>query len=216
MIKYLKNFIISQKYDSMIEKSAKIDKYSKFQGKNRVCNGARIINSKFGYASYVGINSNIINTSIGKFSSIGPNVDTIIGRHPTHTYVSTHPAFFSLRKQVGFTYIKEQKFSEFKYSDKNDMYSIKIGNDVWIGSNVKIIEGVTIGDGAIIAAGSLVAKNVEPYSIVGGVPAKVIKLRFNKDQIKFLLDFKWWDKDEKWLKKNAADFDNIEKFMKNN
>ena len=68
-----------------------------------------------------------------------------------------------------------------------------IGNDVWIGANVSILPGVYIGDGAVIAAGAVVTKDVEPYAIVGGVPAKVIRYRFSPKEIYILLKIKWWD-----------------------
>jgi len=71
-----------------------------------------------------------------------------------------------------------------------------IGNDVWIGSNVKIMSGITIGDGAVISNSSHVVKNVEPYSLVGGNPAKLIKYRFTSEQISKLLEIKWWDWDD--------------------
>lgn len=87
-----------------------------------------------------------------------------------------------------------------------------IGNDVWIGAYVNIIEGITIGDGAIIAAGSVVTQDVPPYAVVGGVPAKVIKYRFEQDIIEQLKKIEWWNKDQKWLKKNAHLFDDVYKF----
>ena len=70
-----------------------------------------------------------------------------------------------------------------------------IGNDVWIGLNATILDGVTIGDGAIVAAGAVVTKDVPPYAVVAGVPAKIIKYRFTESQIDFLLKFRWWEKD---------------------
>ena len=90
-----------------------------------------------------------------------------------------------------------------------------IGNDVWIGSNVIIMSGVRIGDGAVIAAGAIVTKNVEPYSIVGGVPAKTIRRRFEENQIEYLRKIEWWNRSEDWIKKNAASFTDIEYFIKN-
>ena len=84
-----------------------------------------------------------------------------------------------------------------------------MGNDVWIGDGVKIMEGVTIADGTIVAAGANVVKDTEPYSIVGGNPARPIRYRFNEEQIKFLLDLKWWNKPENWIDEYAKYFDNI-------
>src|SRR5690606_6383856 len=77
-----------------------------------------------------------------------------------------------------------------------------IGNDVWIGANAIIKSGISIGDGAIIASGAVVTKNVEPFSVVGGVPAKHLKYRFNPDQISFLKDFKWWNNDLTFYKEH--------------
>ncbi|MCW5515594.1 CatB-related O-acetyltransferase [Muriicola sp. Z0-33] len=171
--------------------------------------------SKIGYASYLGDNTSMLKAKIGRFTCIGPRVNCIFGKHPTHTFVSSHPAFFSLRKQIGITYVKSQLFDEFeKPVDEEGKYSISIGNDVWIGYGVSIMDGVTIGDGAIIASNSLVNKDVEPYAIVGGSPAKYIKSRFDDDQIKFLLQFKWWDKDLAWIEQNAARFTDIKEFYK--
>ncbi len=79
--------------------------------------------------------------------------------------------------------------------------------------NVTILDGVNIADGAIIAAGSVVVKNVEPYQIVGGVPAKHIRYRFNSEQISKLLEIKWWDWKQEDLKKVEQNFFNIEKFL---
>ena len=83
-----------------------------------------------------------------------------------------------------------------------------------IGANTSIMDGVEIGDGAIIAANALVNKNIPPYTIVGGVPAKFIKKRFSDDYIEFLLKFKWWEKPKSWISANAKYFTNIDQFHK--
>jgi len=191
-----------------------INRSSIFEGYNFLSHHVKFVSSSIGYASYISSNSKISNTHIGRYTSIGPSVHCIFGKHPSSTFVSTHPSFFSTRKQSGFSYTKAQLFKEFAdpvMADKK--YTISIGNDVWIGANVNIMDGITIGDGAIVAAGAMVIKDVEPYSIVGGVPAKLIKYRFPEEQRKFLLQFKWWDKEEKWIRENASAFVNIESFF---
>ena len=121
---------------------------------------------------------------------------------------------FIIKNKSHFTYVSEQLFEEIKYIDKEKKISIIIGNDVWIGANVKIMADVKIGDGAIIAAGAVITRNVEPYGIYGGVPAKLIRYRFDREDIEYLLKLKWWDKDEIWIKTNAHLFNNIKSFIK--
>ncbi|GGG42508.1 acetyltransferase [Croceivirga lutea] len=190
-------------------------KNTKFGGYNFLSTKSKLINSEIGFASYLGIETEIKNCKIGKFSSIGPYVKCILGNHPTDTFVSTHPSFFSTRKQSGFSFVKEQLFEEFaKPIEKGSGYTIEIGNDVWIGARVTILDGVRIGDGSIIASGALINKNIPPYSIVGGVPAKIIKMRFDEETINYLLKLKWWDKDYSWIEKNSYLFSDIKKLKK--
>lgn len=184
---------------------------SVFEGRNSLGNNSVFISSSLGYASYIGGESRFSRTQIGRYCSIGPNVECIFGRHPSHTFVSTHPAFFSINHSIGLSYVQEQRFQEHPEPlDEEGKCTIRIGNDVWIGANVAILDGITVGDGAIIAANALVTKDVPPYTIVGGVPAKELKKRFTDEEINFLLKIKWWDKPEQWLSKYAAYFDDIE------
>ncbi|PSM50623.1 acetyltransferase [Chroococcidiopsis sp. CCALA 051] len=165
----------------------------------------RISNSQIGSFTYICQNTVIDRASIGKFCSIASDCKIGLGSHPTRSFVSTHPIFFSTRKQAGLT------FSDKDYFKECDL--ITIGNDVWIGTNTIILDGVSIGDGAIIAAGAVVTKDVAAYAIYGGVPAKLIRYRFEKEVVDFLLKFKWWLKDEEWLKQNFKDFHDISKFQ---
>jgi len=129
-----------------------------------------------------------------------------MGAHPSAEFVSSHPLFYStLGQSSGLVIVDNNLFDEFPET--------QIGNDVWIGNNVTVRYGVKIGDGAIIGSGAVVTKDVEPYSIVGGVPAKTIKYRFTPEQIDFLQQIRWWDKDLEWIKANKDLFRNIEKFM---
>ena len=95
-----------------------------------------------------------------------------------------------------------------------DSRSAIIGNDVWMGEDVKILEGVRIGDGAIVATGAVVTKDVPPYAIVGGVPAKIIRYRFEEEQTAYLQQLQWWNKDTAWLEHHAQEFADIKELMK--
>lgn len=195
-------------------KNAVIDSAASFHGGNKIGSGTTFLNSELGYASYIGNNGYIKNTVIGKYCCIADDVMTVSGKHPSSKFVSIHPAFYSTALHIGFSYVDKEKFSDFEYIDATRKISITIGNDVWIGARSTILEGVKIGDGAIIATSALVVKDVPPYAIVGGVPARVIKYRFTNDEIESLLKVRWWDKDEYWIKQHADDFDDISKLFK--
>ncbi len=156
--------------------------------------------------TYFARNSRLTNCTVGAFCSVGPELLAGLGEHPSRNFVSTHPAFYSLQNSSQISFTDHVLFSEFR--------PITIGNDVWIGSRVIILDGVTIGDGAIIAAGAVVTEDVDPYSIVGGIPAREIRKRFTEDQIRFLMNLQWWSKSDEWIKSNAHLFDDIEKFIR--
>jgi acetyltransferase-like isoleucine patch superfamily enzyme len=121
--------------------------------------------------------------TVGNFCSIASNLQVYLGGNHRSDWVTTYP----------FGHIHKNIFNEFNgVGHPATKGNVTIGNDVWIGDNVTIMSGIIIGDGAIIANGSIIVKNVEPYSVVGGNPAKLLKYRFRQDQIDKLLEIKWW------------------------
>lgn len=187
-------------------------KNTHFEGKNKVNYGATVLNSSVGFGTYIAQNSIISNTKIGKYSLVG--FEALIGGHPIHNIVSVHPAFYSTKGQYGFTYASRDIYQEYTFVDASNKFAIEIGNDVWVtAGSTKIIQGIKIGDGAVVMADAVVTKDVPPYAIVGGIPAKIIGYRFSEEQIDFLLKFKWWDKDEEWLRKHIDDFASIDNLI---
>ncbi|MDO5573761.1 MAG: CatB-related O-acetyltransferase [bacterium] len=185
-----------------------------FEGRNFLDKGAYVANSYIGYGTNINRYSNISEAKIGRYCSIAPNVEIVIGQHPVkEKFVSTHAAFYSARETLGYTYRNETVFEEQKYLV--DSYQVMIGNDVWIASDVRILAGVTIGDGAIIGACSLVTRDVEPYGIYVGIPAKKIGYRFDEDTVEKLKKIKWWEHDEAWMRKHVTEFDDVDSFVTN-
>ena len=185
---------------------------SQLEGGNTVYGD--LICSQLGYGSFISPFSCIEYCEVGRYTSIGRDVHIIRGNHPVDDrFVSTSPCFYSTQKQAGFTYTDRQLFEDYKWADAEKKIAVRIGNDVWIGSHALIMEGVSIGDGAVIAAGAVVTKDVPPYAIVGGVPAGIIRYRFDDAKRAFLMNFKWWDKDISWIEENAGLFSDIDKLM---
>jgi acetyltransferase-like isoleucine patch superfamily enzyme len=205
--------IVSRKYDVKFGNRAFADLETFFEGRNHVNKNSSISKSYVGLGTYIAGHTSLSRIKIGRFCSIGQRLKTNLGIHPTH-FVSTHPSFYSSKKQAGFSFVKKTIFKEHRFVDHQDKYLIEIGNDVWIGNDVVIMDGVKVGDGAIIGAGALVTKNIPPYSVVGGVPAKIIKMRFDQATIDKLLSVKWWNRDFEWIKNNADSFSNVTSFIK--
>jgi acetyltransferase-like isoleucine patch superfamily enzyme len=159
---------------------------SKFEGFNRLYDRAVVGDVSIGRFTYLAPDAKVVNGTVGRYCSIGPGaLIGGMGLHPSN-WISTHPIFFSTKGQLGgFTYSDRNYFDEQPATD--------IGNDVWIGARAIVLDGRKVGDGAIIAAGAVVVKDVAPYSIVGGVPARVIRFRFDEATISRLLEIKWWN-----------------------
>lgn len=194
---YIKYFIFKLKYRRgkiFLFRSCNISLDSSFEGANKIYPHTNF-SGTIGYGSYIGPYCAIA-ANIGRFTSIAPYVRTNRGIHPyTYPYATTCPMFFSTKKQNGQTFADKMMYEELREKTI-------IGNDCWIGENAFLAGGITIGDGAVVLAGSVVTKDVPPYAIVGGVPAKVIKHRYDEETIRFLLNLKWWNRDVVWLRKH--------------
>ena len=168
--------------------------------------GSQLVNVKSGKYCDIGYDNTLINVKIGSFCAFGKNV--IVGG-ATHTmdWASISTVFNANKDDL------KKKFSkhEFQFDTVTN-----IGNDVWIGDNVLIKSGVLIGDGVVIGMGSVVTKDVPAYEIWGGNPAKCIRKRFNDNEIKELLNMKWWEWEDDKISIYAPYFNNVSELIRKN
>jgi acetyltransferase-like isoleucine patch superfamily enzyme len=174
------------------------DRDSHISFKSRIQRFVILRKTIIGDYSYVGYSSNFNRVTIGKFCSISKHVCIGLTHHPSN-FISTSPIFFSALNGTGYKWIDKDIYDE-------NPDPVTIGNDVWIAMNATIVGGVTVGNGAIIAAHSVVTKDVPPYAIVGGIPAKVIKYRFEDHIIKKLEESQWWNLPDEELKNKIKQF----------
>lgn len=153
-----------------------------------VYRGVKIKGADVGAYTYIGNNTDVENAIIGKFCSIADHCRIGMASHSLD-YLSTSPIFTERVNGSKESWIEEDVCTGVSKS-------VIVGNDVWIGSHVLIVGGVKIGDGAVIGAGAVVVKDIPPYSVVAGVPARVIRYRFSEDVVAKLQEIKWWDMSE--------------------
>lgn len=192
MIKYLLG-LLKNLFNPAISLFTKIDDKSVISRKARVYGLVQVTDSAMGDYSYLGRRSRLIHARVGKFCSISNDCAIGMGTHSLNN-ISTSSLFTAHKNGTGVSWTNENLFEEHSY--------VRIGNDVWIGQRAMVMGGVSIGNGAVIGAGAIVTKDVPPYAIVGGVPAKIIRYRFPDDVIEKLEFSKWWLLPDEELKKN--------------
>ncbi|MEX9251077.1 CatB-related O-acetyltransferase [Pseudenterobacter timonensis] len=172
---------------------------SKITNKNWIGKNVSLTNTMLGKYTYISDESRIRDATIGAFCSIGRNVKIGLGFHPI-SYISTSP--FLYRK----SFLGIKGFSEKDLFIEQDYRATAIGNDVWIGDNVLVCGGCNIGDGVVIGAGSIITKDLAPYGIYAGVPAKLIKKRNDKYQLEEGQLESWWNHEESKIKKIVRNY----------
>ena len=168
--------------------------------------GTMVIESSIGDYSYTAGDVDMIYADVGKFCSIASHVRVNPGNHPMQRVTQHHMTY--RRKEFGFAETDDTEFFEWRRSHR-----CVIGNDVWIGHSATIMPGVCIGTGAVIGSGAVVTKDVEPYQVVVGVPARPIRKRFSEPIINQLLDIAWWDWDRATLEARFEDFYDMDAFI---
>jgi chloramphenicol O-acetyltransferase type B len=178
-------------------------KFSNIHASSKVEAGSEITGTNMGKHSFCGYHCEIINCDIGSFCSIANHVIIGGGMHPM-SWISTSPAFYKGKDSI------RVKFSEHA---RDEPRRVVIGHDVWIGERAIIKQGVHIGVGAVVGMGSVVTKDVEPYSIVAGCPAREIRKRFDPETIGRLVRSQWWELEEEKLTRLAIHAKDPLKFL---
>lgn len=162
-----------------------IDSGSRIHPNARINRFVKVRDSSIGRYSYVGSQSRVVNADVGSFCSISWDCMIGVESHPSNL-ISTSPIFFERYNGTGSSWLHED--IAFEPTPRTS-----IGSDVWIGAGSIVLAGVSVGHGAVIGAGSIVTKDVLPYAVVAGVPARQLRLRFSEDVIRKLIEKKWWE-----------------------
>ena len=189
--KGLKKVRLSDKSGSSIARSSKVE------------SGSSVTHSSLGEHSFCGYDCEVYHAKIGAYSSIANGVIIGGGRHPVD-WAGMSPVFYAGRDSVSL------KLAQHK---RPPVPVTHVGNDVWIGRSAIVISGVSIGDGAVIGAGSVVTKDVPPYAIYAGNPARLVRFRFDDGLIQRFLASEWWGRPESELRMAAKHAKDPERFL---
>jgi len=205
--KYIRHWLLCKRFPkSIIHYGAVADKKSVLGQYAVLFSNAVLQNTTLGNYSYVQNHTVLINSSIGRFCSIAANVNVGLASHPLDR-VSTNPVFYDNTQPLPFFFTNKVQYKEKELKTN-------ISADVWIGQGAMVKSGINIGVGAVIGAGAIVTHDVEPYSIVAGIPAKHIKWRFDTVIREQLIQSKWWELSDKQLAQLAPKFNNPEEMLK--
>lgn len=210
----IKRMGIEKRTKSVMLPKTYMFKDSKLLGRNYLGKKTVIRNTEVGYGSYLNNDCDFTDTIIGKYTSIGTGVRTVLGSHPLDRHAALHPAFYNKSGAMGYTYTTEDSYDEYKFIDKDRKIQVVIGNDVWLGDDVRILSGVSIADGCVIGCGSIVTKDTVPYGIYAGAPAKLIRKRYDDETINALMSLKWWDKGEDFIREHIEEFNDVSGILK--
>jgi len=177
-----------------------VDEQCHFEEGVSVGPDSTVMATTMGRQSYCAFRFWASHATIGRYCAIGPNVVIGIGRHPTRDYVSSHPAFYSASWPERWRHATR---------DFDEHPPVVIGHDVWIGANAFVAPGVTVGHGAILATGAVVTKDVSPYQVVAGLPARPLRPRFEAADVAWLLALQWWDWPEERIRALAPHFHDL-------
>ena len=165
-----------------------------------------VIDSTIGDYSYLTDSCSVMTTRIGKFCSIASHTRLNPGNHPMWRVTQHHMTY--RRAAYGFADTDDDEIFAWRRA-----HPVVLGHDVWIGHAATVLPGVTIGTGAVVGAGAVVTRDVEPYVIVAGVPARPIRERFPRDVAETLLRIAWWDWAREELEERFADFNDLDRFL---